>query len=386
MPPAIEAAPPAPASTPAAPSLSEAMNQHLTPPAKEAAPPAEKPAAKPATEQPAAKKSPFDRLKSVEEPAAEEPAKPEDAKPTDAAPAEAEETAPKGLTPEAQKAWTEGKRAKKELARVKPEYEKLKAEVEQLRTQKPQVPEEITKELEDHRQFRAAHDWKNREEYQNEVVKPMQKHWSDVREVVDYLGVDATAVERAMLETNRLRRNELIKQALSTSEKELDPQAVSDVCSAANALHEVDAKAQKMEREALELQNVLKGKQEQETAKQKEARELAFSKASNEVATLFETKLAPVLKDKPEVAKALREARIAEDPMDQAYQAQSAALLPEVVEAYIALRNELAEIKKKTQARTAARPTLNGHTPPPASQEQQVSLKEAAAAHFSTRA
>lgn len=390
---AAVAAPPA-----AAPSLQDAIAaQHSTtapaPPApKEQAPPkqeAKQPEQKVAkTEQPAkTEKKQTVTLKGLDalpemgkeevEPGEEKPAENQE-QPT--AP-EPPEEAPKGMTQEAQKAWEQYKKGYKEAQRLKPEVETLRKELAALK-EKPAIPPEVDTELSELRQFRAAFDVVNTEDYKAAVTTPMAQQWEIVSEVVAFSGIDSTKLERAMREPNRLQRNEAIRAALSESEKEVDQQSITEVCNAATEIHKLDAKGRELEQKAVSMQNVIKGKREQETQKEQQERESAFAKASDETFRALNTKLPEFLKEK-EVAEAVKTARIAEDPMDQSYQAQAGVILPSIVKALQAARTEIATLKKQAAARAQAKPSIDGKTAAPMGTEQPISLTEAILAHNS---
>ena len=389
-------APPAPATTQAAPAAAaptrQAHAEGLMAAARQTSPDVAKanpaPAAqtqkpaKTAQEQPAAKAEPkkgVERIPTLEEPAA---TKPDDVQTPD--------TTQQGPDDEItkQKTWDKYKNSHKWREQIEPEYQTLKQKEAEWTT-KEQELQKHQKELEDHRQFRAAYDWQNSDAYKDKVAKPMAKEWKNAAEVADYLGADRMKLETAMLEPNPLKRDEMIEAVLLDSGKELKPSALQRVCDAATRLAEINETADGMEREALDLQSAMKGRQDQETAKQKAEREAQWTKASTEIASAFKTKFGPLIAKNPEIAKALMEARIAEDPMDQAMQAQSAEMLPIVTNRLIEALKENAELKKHRKAVQEAGPKLGGERTQsdqqPTHKDHTSALQAAAAEHYGRR-
>lgn len=288
-------------------------------------------------------------------------------------------------TPEKQKTWDKYRNGFKEYEKVKPEYEELKKKAETWTAREKEL-ETIQQELAEARKFKAAFDWENGDEYKTQIAQPMAAQWDQVAEVAEYLGVDRNKLTEAIRERNTLRRDELIEAVLNESGKEVRPSAVTRVTAAASELHRLDSEGEKMREKALDLQNAIKGQKETETLRQKQEREVKWAEASTRMAELYEGKFKPLIEKNPELREALRQAKLAEDPMDQAFQAQSAEILPVMAKAFIEVRAENAALQKKLRAMTGAKPGLGGEqTQKPQNTEQQVSLREAAAAHFSLR-
>lgn len=389
-------APPAQVATPAAPAAPTAPSRQAhaeglmaaarqtspdvakANPAPQAQP--QKAAAKPAQET-AAKPEPKKGVERI--PTLEEPAAP---KPDDAQVTETQQGPDDEITK--QKTWDKYKNSHKWREQIEPEYQTLKQKEAEWTTKQDEF-QKTQKELEDHRQFRAAYDWQNSDAYKDKVAKPMAKEWKNAAEVADYLGADRMKLETAMLEPNPLKRDEMIEAVLMDSGKEVKPSALQRVCDAATRLAEINETADGMEREALDLQSAMKGRQDQETAKQKAEREAQWTKASTEIANAFKAKFGPLIAKNPEIAKALAEARIAEDPMDQAMQAQSAEMLPIVTNRLIEALKENAELKKHRKAVQEAGPKLGSERTQsdqqPTHKDHTSALQAAAAEHYGRR-
>lgn len=347
-----------------------------SPPPQEKPTPAEKPVAKPAAD-PSKAKKPWDT--KVEEPAAEpEP----EANPAEK-PAATEDAMPKGMKPEAQVRWKDLRKIEDEYKAIKPEYEKLKKELDEVRSKPPQAPPEVEAELNELRQFRAAHDVENTPEFQEAVVTPLQEQFDRLQNVADYAKIDYDALVKATDEINPLMRGKAIRNLLASSSEEVDEAVIQEAVDAAKALHPLYKKGQELKDKALEIKNALTGKEKVQTEAQKAEQQRAYQKASQELhGTLAANFKATGLFDAPELSDAVlkaAQADVREDPQMAAYQAQAGVILPALMEKYQEQLNRNAELERIVKARGKANPALSSRTEAPAQMDEdpQKSLNAA---------
>ena len=254
--------------------------------------------------------------------------------------------------------WGELKKKATEFDTLQKKYAEMEQRLQEFE-KNPKVPEAIEQELNELRQFRAGYDIQNTPEYAEAVAKPYQTQVSRIQEVADYAGVDMSKLMDAANEPNTLRRAKAIRDVLSTSEADMDEQAINIAVRAADTLHsEVYPKDLELRNKAEEIQRGLKGRSEIESVKQREAREQAFKQASTEMFDTLKARLGPLkIFDDADAAKAVQGATLAdpvENPMLAAFQAQAAAVTPMLVQQINDLRTQLAAAQKVLKARGAA--------------------------------
>jgi len=251
--------------------------------------------------------------------------------------------------------WGELKKKATEYDTLQAKYAEMEQRMQEFE-KNPKVPDAIEQELNDLRQFRAAYDIQNTPEYQEAVSRPYEAQVSRIQEVAEYASVDMQKLMEAANETNTLRRAKAIRDVLSSSEADIDEQAINIAVRAADTLHsEVYPKDLELRSKATEIQKSLKGRSEVESVKQREAREQAFKQASTEMYDTLKAKLAPLkIFEDGDVVKAVQSASLAdpmENPMLAAYQAQAAAVTPVLVQQINDLRTQLSAMQKVLKAR-----------------------------------
>jgi len=257
--------------------------------------------------------------------------------------------------------WGELKKKATERDTFEKQLSDLQAKLQEFE-KNPKVPEAIEQELAELRQFRAGYDIQNTPDYQEAVTKPYQAQVNRIQEVAEYAQVDMNKLMDAANETNTLRRAKAIRDVLSSSEVEMDEQAINIAVRAADTLHsDVYPKDVELRSKAQEIQQSLNGRREVESSKQREARETAFKQASTEMFDTLKAKLAPLkIFEDGDLAKKVQGAVQADpssEPMLAAYQAQAGVFVPVLVQQINDLRTQLAAANKVLKARGASEPT-----------------------------
>jgi DNA repair exonuclease SbcCD ATPase subunit len=301
-----------------------------------------------------------------------------DAIPDLAAPAaepEAEKQPEQPVSPQKAK-WEELRTKASELDKLKPEVEQLRQKLQELET-KPQVPEDLTRELDELRQFRFATEVETTPEWQEGVSQPWNEVIGQFKEIAEYYGVDVEELVAKADDTNSLKRGAAIREYLASSDKDVSPEVLAIATDAAKRLHGVYAKMQELKDQSAELYQSIEAKRTLETEKQKAEREQAYSTSRNSIYETLAKKMPDVFKN-PDLAKAVKEAAPSEDPLEQAYQAVSATVLPEVAKQLRDAKAEIARLEKIISGRSNAAPGLG--TPPPQAdpnKPQEMTLDEA---------
>lgn len=257
--------------------------------------------------------------------------------------------------------WGELKKKATERDTFEKELTDLRAKLQEFE-KNPKVPEKVQKELERLRQFEAAVAIEKTPDYQEAVTKPYQAQVNRIQEVAEYAQVDMNKLMDAANEVNTLRRAKAIRDVLSSSEVEMDEQAINIAVRAADTLHsEVYPKDAELRSKAQEIWHGFEGRQAVETAKQREARETAFKQASTEMFDTLKAKLAPLkIFEDGDLAQKVQSAVQADpssEPMLAAYQAQAGVFVPVLVQQINDLRTQLAAAQKVLKARGASEPT-----------------------------
>ncbi len=281
-------------------------------------------------------------------------------------PSQKQEEAVPDMKPEAQTRWKELRKKEEELGTLKPEFERIKAEYEKIKDTPTKLDPAIEAELTELKRFKAAYDVENTPEYQTSVMEPYQAHMGKIQEVADYAKVPMDKIAEAMKEKNTLARTRALRDLFTnnTDGVELSSEEITIVTRAADSLHsEVFPKDKALRDQALEIQNGIKGQQEVQTSKQKEAQEKAIQAAGNELYGIMEAKLKPMgIFGDQDFVKALKEARPADpvtEPMSAAKQAQAALFLPKIVGKYNELALKVKELQTALKARGEAGAGVN---------------------------
>lgn len=257
--------------------------------------------------------------------------------------------------------WGELRKKAEEFDSLQKKYAEMEQRIQEFE-KNPKLPSEVEQELNELRQFRAGYDIQNTPEYAETVAKPYQAQVARMQEVAEYAGVPMDKLMDAANEPNTLRRAKAIRDVLAASEAEMGEQEISIAVRAADTLHsEVYPKDLELRSRAQEIQQGLKGRNEIESAKRREAREQSFKQASTEMFDTLKARLGPLkIFDDADVVKSVQGAALAdplENPMMAAYQAQAAAVTPILVQQINDLRTQLAAAQKVLRARGAAEAT-----------------------------
>jgi hypothetical protein len=332
---------------------------------KEEAPKVEKKQAeKPAEDKP---KSLKDKLKVEEEPAEEESTEEttteegeEDDLPTykDRKPTEKEKATWKGL-----------KQAKAEYDKIKPEYEKLKAELEE-RKKMPALDDEVLKKLERLEQKEKIFDLQGSEEYQTTILAPQREIDTAIAGMSKKYGINLNDLNEAFKETVDWERDDAIEKVLKQADEEVPLSIMKNILDKAARKHEIWQKEIKMFEDADRKRAAYEHEQKQ-TATQKTIEEQkAWQAALDSSTQMIETQMAPLLKSLPkekldEFKAALKEAKISDDPVERALQAQAVQVASVLVEERNVLTKKVAQLEKTIKALSAASPASNGRQPEP---------------------
>lgn len=283
----------------------------------------------------------------------------------EANPSTGEEIQPTEQTPVSpQKAkWEELRTKAKELDQIRPQLESLRKELEEVK-QKPSIPEDVQKEIEELRQIRFAVELEKTPEWQQAVDAPSAEVLGQFQQIADFYNVDYNELVAAADDTNPLRRGKSIREFLSRNEvEEVTPEVLSLATSAAEKLHGIYAKMAELKGKSSEVYRSLEAKRSMESEQEKNAREQKYQASHKEVFGLLQQRLPDFFKN-TDLAEAVKQARPADEPQMQAYQAAAAVLLPETLKELKAAKQEIAKLSKAVAARAAATPGIGAASAP----------------------
>lgn len=322
-------------------------------------------------EQPTAKSKLTDKIGKVEDEQEEAPVE------------EGEELPPEGdQSPKAISRWKQLRQAERQFKELEPKLKEYEAKIAEL--QKATVPPEIEKELAELRQHRDVFDLQNSPEFKKTVSEPLDRIGAEVSDIAKEFKLNEDALFSAMRETTEWKRTIAIEKAIKSAEKKAQEASeesgeeyspipsgvIGVIANHANRLHQVWQKQAELETKAGELRQSKEVEQSQKSQLSTAQQESEWQKAADESRTIIETNLAPVIKglpekDRIEFLEAVKGAKISDDPVSRAFQAQApevAAMLTNVV---INLRKELAEQKKLNSGLISAKPgTKQNHGEP----------------------
>ena len=259
--------------------------------------------------------------------------------------------------------WDELKVKARELDQIKPQLETLRKELEEVK-QKPSIPEEVQKEIEELRQIRFAVELEKTPEWQQAVEAPSAEVLGQFQQIADFYNVDYNELVAAADDTNPLRRGKSIREFLSRNEvEEVTPEVLSLATSAAEKLHGIYAKMAELKGKSSEVYRSLEAKRSMESEQEKNAREQKYQASHKEVFGLLQQRLPDFFKN-TDLAEAVKQARPADEPQMQAYQAAAAVLLPETLKELKAAKQEIAKLSKAVAARAAATPGIGAASAP----------------------
>lgn len=322
-------------------------------------------------EQPTGKSKLTDKIGKVEEEQEEIPAE------------EGEELPPEGdQSPKAISRWKQLRQAEKQFKELEPKIKEYEAKIAEL--QKASIPAEVEAELAELRQHRDVFDLHNSPEFKKTVSEPLGRIETEVSDIAKEFKLNDDSLFDAMRETTEWKRTIAIEKAIKAAEKQAQEAAdesgeeyapipsgvIGVIANHANRLHQVWQKQAELETKAGELKQSKEAEYQQKSQLSTVEQEKAWTKAADESRTIIETNLAPVIKtlpekDRAEFLEAVKSAKISDDPVSRAFQAQApevAAMLTNVV---INLRKELAEQKKLNSGLISAKPgTKQNHGEP----------------------
>ena len=274
------------------------------------------------------------------------------------------------------------RQTEKQYRELEPKLKEYEAKIAEL--QKAVVPPELEAELAELRQHRDVFDLHNSPEFKKTVAEPLDRIGAEVGDIAREFKLDEGELLNAMRETTEWKRTIAIEKAIKSAEKQAQEAAdesgeeyapipsgvIGVIANHANRLHQVWQKQAELETKAGELKQSKEAEYTQKSQLSTVEQEKAWTKAVDESRTIIETNLAPVIKtlpekDRAEFLEAVKSAKISDDPVSRAFQAQApevAAMLTNVV---INLRKELAEQKKLNSGLISAKPgTKQNHGDP----------------------
>lgn len=259
--------------------------------------------------------------------------------------------------------WEELRTKAKELDQIRPQLESLRKELEEVK-QKPSIPEEVQKEIEELRQIRFAVELEKTPEWQQAVKAPSTEVLGQFKQIADFYNVDYEELVSAADDENPLRRGKSIREFLSRNEvEEVTPEVLSLATSAAEKLHGIYARMAELKGKSSEVYRSLEAKRSMEGEQEKNAREQKYQASHKEVFGLLQQRLPDFFKN-TDLAEAVKQARPADEPQMQAYQAAAAVLLPETLKELKAAKQEIAKLSKAVAARAAATPGIGAASAP----------------------
>jgi len=261
----------------------------------------------------------------------------------------------------AQKAkWGELRDKANELDKLKPEFESLKTKIAELEKAEPKRSPEEEKELQELRDFRAAHAIEETPEYYEAVTAPMLDVKATLNEVAEHAGLEPQVLYDTLNIPNKFQRAEAIRKQIIVLDKEVSEDVIQVAIAATNEFHKtVVPKMQELKANASNILRDLQSQKQvqQERMTQKQKAELAA--ASTEMFSKLEANLKkiPGLFDDPKVGEAMKKAALAnpsEKPMLAAYQAQVAAAMPYLIQTLNGLIQKNASLEKLAKSRSGA--------------------------------
>lgn len=374
---------PNPASTPPRQSLAEANAEHeqfmktgkmpdkapVAPPAKSEAKPAAEaaPSAKDAKSAAPAVKKPtgLEALKGkpaangTEKPAAE--AKADDEKPGE------------------QSRWMELKAKEKRLAEIEPEYEATKKEKAEWEAKMSTVQDSL-KELESLRRERDFTDVTKSDTYRKEVDAPYQKVAKIAQDVAEYAQVDARDLMKAMQEPNSLLRAKAIKAVLEGGKEEVAD--ISELVQGGGTLQDIFARHDELHKNATTLKAQHDNQKNAEKLKADTEASEIMTRAHGEVRDILKSSGAKVLGEDALNAAFEAAQNPRNEPMDNAYRAQSEFLLPRAIEVIQEREARIKQLEEDLAAAGAAKPGIKPDAQKDAGKKaDHGSLADAVAAH-----
>lgn len=277
--------------------------------------------------------------------------------------------------PKAMSKWKQLRAIEKQWKEAEPKIKEYEAKIAEL--QKAVVPPELESELTELREFRDVYDLRNSPEFKKTVAEPLDHIGSEVGEIATEFKIDPSALFEAMKEKTEWRRNiaidKVVKDAADLAmeeDREIPNGVANSLHNAANRMHTIWQKQTELETKASELRQSKEVAQSQKAEVSTVEQEKAWKQAAEQSKGIIESKLMPVLKslsdqEKSEFMDAVNEAKISEDPVERAFQAQAPHVAAVLINRLNTVMKELAAVKKERDGVMAAKPgTKQNHGDP----------------------
>lgn len=277
--------------------------------------------------------------------------------------------------PKAMSKWKQLRAIEKQWKEAEPKIKEYEAKIAEL--QKAVVPPELESELKELREFRDVYDLRNSPEFKKTVAEPLDHIGSEVGEIATEFKIDPSALFEAMKEKTEWRRNiaidKVVKDAADLAmeeDREIPNGVANSLHNAANRMHTIWQKQTELETKASELRQSKEVAQSQKAEVSTVEQEKAWKQAAEQSKGIIESKLMPVLKslsdqEKSEFMEAVNEAKISEDPVERAFQAQAPHVAAVLINRLNTVMKELAAVKKERDGVMAAKPgTKQNHGDP----------------------
>lgn len=277
--------------------------------------------------------------------------------------------------PKAMSKWKQLRAIEKQWKEAEPKIKEYEAKIAEL--QKAVVPPELESELKELREFRDVYDLRNSPEFKKTVAEPLDHIGSEVGEIATEFKIDPSALFEAMQEKTEWRRNiaidKVVKDAADLAmeeDREIPNGVANSLHNAANRMHTIWQKQTELETKASELRQSKEVAQSQKAEVSTVEQEKAWKQAAEQSKGIIESKLMPVLKslsdqEKSEFMDAVNEAKISEDPVERAFQAQAPHVAAVLINRLNTVMKELAAVKKERDGVMAAKPgTKQNHGDP----------------------
>ena len=252
------------------------------------------------------------------------------------------------------------RRLKEELKEARIKSEKLEREFAEFK-KTPRDSEETLKKLQHLETWQKSQELHLSDEWQSTVQKPIENHLGMLGRIAARAGVDADALAKATDETVPFERIDAITRVFEAAETPVPAHLITAAIQEAEKLHGVYEKGMELEKNAKETLSSIHHQTSQQKEAAAKAAEAEYSKHHEHIYSQMADKMPSVFKDEA-LAKAVKEARPAKDPAEQAFQAQAAELLPTMWTELQTLREQLAAEKASKQALLGARPTIKPAT------------------------
>lgn len=288
----------------------------------------------------------------------------------------------KHATPEAINTW---KGMKEELSKLRTELGELKdkqlpakdqelqAKLLEIEESKKRLAEfegkdisqyeKRIKELEErdaeNEKFRAVHDVMNSRTFHNEIIAPAEKIGAAVEELAKSYELSPDTIKEALKTEDPVELRRKLRELTS----DWNPMDAAELASYAKTHRELSDKAQQMIDNAEKAKQELRYIEETESKKKSEA-QLAAEKAAYEAVDKQLVEKFAILKDDPELAETLKNAKFEDTPANRALAAKTAPMVMKLNDLYHKAQSEIKALKEELSKRNAAKPNPSQTTQP----------------------